>query len=111
MNAVVKHWPRPAAALTAEFRGRLSQPQVDRALRVSPQSSNDLAGVAGLAFFPNLRVPVASPIHDAFVSGQEQDADEHLGDWTTSQGKSLTPINVYTSARNIGGRIYGLVAT
>jgi hypothetical protein len=46
-----------------------------------------------------------------FSVGQEQDADEHLGDWTTSQGKSLAAIDVYTSARNINGRIYALLAT
>ena len=111
MNAVVTYWPRPAAALTAEFRGRLSAPGVDKALRVSLQSSNERASQAGLSFFPNMRVPDSSPIHASYAVGQEQDADEHLGDWTTSQGKSLAAIDVYTSARNINGRIYALIAT
>ena len=32
IKATVKYWPRPAAALTAEFRGRLNAPDVDQAL-------------------------------------------------------------------------------
>lgn len=37
MKAVVNYWPRPAASLTAEFRGRRNSPNTDIALRVSPQ--------------------------------------------------------------------------
>lgn len=110
MNAVVRYWPRPAAALTAEFRGRSGNPHKDQALRVSPQSYNDLATVAGLAFFKNMRVPENSPIHSTFKRGSDHYGDEHLGDWVTSDGKQLTPIPVFTAARLVKRRIYAVMS-
>lgn len=109
-NAVVKHWPGPAAALTAEMRGRLHSPNSDRAIRVMPQGYSDLASKAGLTLIPNMRVPSGSPIEETFHTGVAQDSTEHLGAWGTSQGKRLARIDVYTSARRIGDRVYALLS-
>jgi len=106
----VKFWPHPAAVIVAEYRGRQGAPDVDQALRVTPQGYNDAAGVVGLAFFPNMRVPAGSPIDLAFQSGIDQDEAEHLGDWNTSKGARLTSLDVHTSARRIGKRVYALVS-
>ncbi len=110
VKATVKHWPRPAAALTAEFRGRLNAPDVDQGLRVTPQGYNDTASVVGLAFFPNMRVPAGTPIDQAFQTGIAQDQSERLGEWVTSTGKRVTPLDAHTSARRIGTRVYALVS-
>ena len=110
MKAIVKYWPRPAATLIAEYRGRLSAPDVDQALRITPQGYNDHGDAAGFTFFQNMRVPVGTPIHQAFQTGMGQDDHEHLGDWDTSQGKRLAPLDVYTSARMIGSRVYAVVS-
>jgi hypothetical protein len=110
LNAVVKYWPRAATAVTATFRGRTGKPNVDQALRVSSHVGNGRAKTAGLSFFPNMRVPADTPIHDAFVSGSEQEAEEFLGDWDTSTGSRLAPINVFTSARVVRGHVYAAVS-
>lgn len=110
LKAVVKCWPRPAAALTAEFRGRVNAPNVDRALRVTVQGYSDTANLPGLAYFPNMRAPVGSPIEVAYRLGIATDETERLGDWSTSKGECLTPIDVYTSARRIGKQVYAVVS-
>jgi hypothetical protein len=110
MNAVVKHWPRPAAVLTAELRGRRGAPSVDPALRITPQGFSGLASAAGLRFFPNMRVPAGTPIDEAYQTGIDQGASEQLGKWGTSQGDRLAAIDVYTSARRVGTRVYALLS-
>ena len=110
IKAIVKYWPQPAAALIAEFRGRRGSPDVDQALRVSPQGYNEAAGAIGLMFFPNMRVPIATPIHEAFVTGSGQNAVESLGDWDTSQGTHLPPLDVFTSARMVKDCVYAVVS-
>jgi len=110
MKAIVKYWPRPAASLTAEYRGRLSSPGVDPALRVTSQGHNEYASRTGLTFWPNMRAPLGSPIHQAFISGEEQNAIEHLGAWQTSTGKSLASIKVFTSACFVNGRVYAVIS-
>lgn len=110
INAVAKHWPQPAATVTAEFRGRIGAPDVDQALRVKPQAHSDRADGAGLAFIPNMRVPVGSPIDLTFRTGTGHDANEHLGDWKTSKGDQLAAVDVHTSARRFGNRVYALVS-
>jgi hypothetical protein len=111
IKAVVKYWPRAAASLTADFRGRMSSPDDDQSLRVTPQGYNESAPLAGLFFWPNMRVPAGAPIHQAYETGMQQDAVEHLANWSTSQGKRLTPIDVFTSARPIQRRVYALIST
>lgn len=110
LNAVVRYWPRPAAAITAELRGRINAPDVDRALRVKPQGYSDLASTAGLMFFPNMRVPVGTPIDEVFRTGVGRDHAENLGEWNTSGGKRLNSIDVFTSARRLGDRVYALIS-
>jgi hypothetical protein len=110
LKSVVKYWPSPAAALTAEFRGRLNSPGLDQALRVTPQGYSSSASRAGLKFFPNMRVPEGTPIQEAFETGIGQDSSEQLGSWHTSQGQRLSPLAVYTSARMFGDRVYALVS-
>lgn len=109
-NAVVKYWPRSAAVVTAEFRGRRQAPETDRALRVSLQGLNQHAAKSGLKFIPNMRVPLGTPIHQAYESGMEQAAEEPLGDWSTSDGKCLQAISVFTSARMTKDRVYAVIS-
>lgn len=111
MKAIVKYWPQPAAALVAEYRGRMGAPHLDQALRVTPQGYNTAAIEHGLQFtFKNMRVPQGSPIDVAYRTGLEQDEFEHLGHWSTSRGKCLAPLNVHTAARRIGKRVYALIS-
>lgn len=110
LKAVTKHWPKPAAAIIAEFRGRKSANEEAQALRVAPQQYSDAAANASLKFFPNMRVPVRSPIHQAFQLNAGRDGAEHLGDWGTSSGDRLASIDVYTSALKIGSRVYAVVS-
>ena len=51
-----------------------------------------------------MRVPAGTPIDQAFQTGIAHDGAEHLGQWVTSKGDRLTPLDVYTSARKIGPR-------
>jgi len=111
MKAIVKYWPHPAAVIVAEIGGRVRAPEVDRALRVAPQGYNDAALKAQLTFIPNMRVPQGSPIDVTFQGGMDQDGGERLGDWRTSQGKRLTTMEVHTSARRIGKRVYAVVSS
>ena len=110
MKAIVKFWPEPAAVLVAEFRGRVGAPHLDKALRVTPQGHNGAASDSGLQFIFNMRVPQGSPMDVAYQSGVEQNEYEHLGNWITSKGKRLTSLNVHTSARRIGKRVYSLIS-
>jgi hypothetical protein len=110
MIAVVKYWPRPAASLIAEFRGRLNAPETDPALRVSPQGYNERANRIGLLIYPNMRAPLGSAIHQAYVTNEEQNALENLGNWETSSGKSLAAIDVFTSARYLNDRVYAVLS-
>ena len=110
VKATVRYWPKPAAALTAEFRGRVNAPNKDRALRVTLQGCNLGANDIGLSFFPNMRVPVGTPIDHAFQAGGTQDGRENLGKWITSRGERLASLDVFTSARRIGTRVYALVS-
>ncbi|MGE3803433.1 MAG: hypothetical protein AB7K24_02030 [Gemmataceae bacterium] len=110
IKAIVKHWPRPAAALIAEHRSRRNKPGVDEALRITPQGYSRTAREAGLMFIPNMRVPVASPIHLAQMTGLGQDEFEQLGNWSTSQGATLANLAIRTSARRIGSQVYALIS-
>jgi hypothetical protein len=110
IKAVVRYWPRPAASFTAENRGRLNSPNIDRALRISPQGYNGHANRIGLLIWPNMRVPIGSPIYEAFVNGGEQSAVENLANWETSTGDSLDAVNVFTSARCFNGRVYAVLS-
>lgn len=109
-KAVTKHWPKPAAAVIAEFRGRRSANEEAQALRVTPQQYSDEAARVSLKFFPNMRVPARSPIHQAFQLNAGRDGVEHLGDWDTSSGDRLASIDVYTSALKIGSLVYAVVS-
>ena len=111
LKAVTKHWPGPAAALTAEFRGRKNEPRKDVALRVTVQAYSDLADGAGLKFFPNMRVPDESPIQHTFKTKVDSEQNENLGEWTTSQGGGLPAIEVFTSAKDFGKSVYVLMSS
>lgn len=110
MKAIAKFWPRPAVALTAEFRGRINAPNVDRALRVTVQGRNDSATAVGLSFFPNMRVPVGTPIFEEFETWGGHDDYEQLRLWSTSTGDRLSALEVFTSARKIDNRVYAIVS-
>jgi len=110
VKAVVKFWPSPAIALTAERRGRKGNPSDGVALRVTLQGSSSTAEPVGLKVFRNMRVPQGSPMFEAFDTGIDQDEHEHLGDWDTSTGESLEPIDVFTSAWRIRHQVYALMS-
>ena len=55
-------------------------------------------------------VPLDTPIHTAFITGDDQSGPENLGNWTTSQGKRLNPMQVYSSARMLRGCVYAVVS-
>lgn len=110
VKATVKNWPAPAAAITAELRGRVRLPASDIALRITPQGYSPTAGDVDLHFFPNMRVPVSSPIFSAYQSGIHQEQLEKLSCWSTSQGKQLPSLEVFTSAQVIGEGVYGLIS-
>jgi hypothetical protein len=109
-KAVVQYWPRPAMSLTASHRGRRNSSETDVALRVTPQGHNERANRVGLFVWPNMRAPIGSPIHRAFITDEEQNELEQLGDWEASSGKSLTAMEVFTSARCIGGLVYAIMS-
>jgi hypothetical protein len=110
MKAIVKYWPQPAAVLVAEYRGRVGAPHVDHALRVTPQGYNTAASGSGLKFIPNMRVPLGSPMDVVYQTGAEHNECERLGDWNTSDGTHLASLDVHTSARRIGKRVYALIS-
>ncbi len=110
MKAVVNYWPHPAVALTAEYRGRKNSPGTDLALRVSPQGYNAHANRIGLLIYPNMRAPIGSIIHQAYLTKDDQNALENLGKWETSSGDTLLGIEVYTSARRINERVYAVLS-
>ena len=109
MKAIIKYWPKPAAALTAEFRGRRGNPDIDQALRITVQGSNNATVNGQLEFWSNMRVPTDSPIDIAFKTNSPINLQENLGLWSTSKGKTLYAIDVYTSARCIGDKVYALI--
>ena len=110
IKATVKYWPQPAAAIVAEYRGRVGAPHMDQALRVTPQGHNAAANGSGLKFIPNMRVPLGSPMDVAYQTCVEQNEFERLGNWNTSGGSRLALLDVHTSARRIGKRVYSLIS-
>ena len=110
MKAVVKYWPKPAISLTAEMRGRKFDYNLDRALRITVQASSNSAANNQLKFWPNMRVPMYSPMDLAFSTGLLVERPENLGNWSTSTGSRLHPLDVYTSARRIGEKVYSLIS-
>jgi hypothetical protein len=109
-NAVVKYWPSPAMVVTASMKGRKSAPEKDRALRVGMQTRSSTAKEAHLSCFPNMRVPMSSPIFVAFAEKRKVEGLENLGAWTTSTGESLAAIQVFTAAICLGNVVYGLIS-
>ena len=109
-NAVVRYWPAPAMVVTASMNGRKSDPKKDRALRVTMQTRSSAAKEVRLSCFPNMRVPMSSPIFVAFAEKRNVEGLENLGAWTTSSGNSLPTIQVFTSAICLGKVIYALIS-
>jgi hypothetical protein len=109
-NAVIKHWSAPAMVVTARMKGRKSAPGKDIALRVCTQTRSPAANEIRLSCFPNMRVPMSSPIFAAFSEKGKVEGLENLGAWTTSTGGSLPPIRVFTSAVCFGEVVYGLIS-
>jgi hypothetical protein len=110
MKAVVKFWPRPAAAISAEVRGRKGAASVDQALRVTIQGYSETANDAGVTFIPNMRVPSGSPMYTTFYEGGLRDDREALRNWVTSDGSKLRDVNVHTSSRRMGSVIYSVMS-
>ena len=110
MNAVAKHWPRPALVLTATFKGRKHDAHRDKALRIAPQGRNSHANKSGLYMYPNMRVPASSPIFTAYNKHQTINGSENLITWITSSGSTLPNIEVFTSATGLGDIAYATIS-
>lgn len=109
-KAFIHYWPHPVFLLTAEVRGRVSQPSKDVALRVDIDGFSTSAAFSGVRFFPNMRVPESSPIFQTYQSAQPITDYENLGKWTTSGGSSLSSRRALTSGIRLGSVVYGLVS-
>lgn len=108
-NAAVKMWNQPAVAFVASERPKKGSPKGALALRVDPQSGNELAKKVGLFLYSNMRVPLESCAHDTFLTGVPGNNAENLVQWTTSTGGSLPALPIYVSAVRLGTRIYGVI--
>jgi hypothetical protein len=111
-NAVTRYWPHPVMVLVAEHRGRFQdgrQTNRDVALRVDIHGRNAQATSIGMVPKLNWRVPSSSPLYSAFYERRRVEDVENLGDWTTSRGTPLPPVNVVTSAGWFGKRAYAIV--
>ena len=107
LNAVVRFWPGAAIAVAASMRGRKRDPMCDVGLRVTPQAQNAGWRRAGLFMIPNMRVPVSSHLWTAFQENRHVDGIEALDDWSTSSGKSLPSVRVFSSGQRLGEIVYG----
>ena len=108
IKAMVKYWPRPAAALTAEFRGRVNAPNKDQALRVTLQGAISEPG-HWPQFLPEHAGTGRHADRPAFQTGGIQDGREHLGKWVTS--RAIDSLRwTYSRQRRIGTHVYALVS-
>ncbi len=98
-KAIIKYWPIPVFLLSANYRGRASNPMKDQALRTSIIGMNELAYNSKIFFFQNMRAPVSSIISHSFSSGTIIEGEENLANWVTSSGSSLPSRNALISAQ------------
>jgi len=102
--AMVEHSDFPALWLTARYGGKTRDPgpgSPSRALR-SRSRWNNAAKDAGLIIPWNYRVPVDSLIYRAFHESiwiLDQEADERLGQWTSSNGSHLPDLPIHVEIR------------
>lgn len=109
-KACVRYWPRPVFLLKAATRGRMKQPTRDIALRIDIEGFNSKAENSDIRFFPNMRVPVSSPIFDTYSTGGSVADRERLGLWTTSAGGALPDRLAFSSGVKVRSMVYGLVS-
>ena len=107
-KAALDHWPRPAILLIASLRSKRQDPYGQRDLRVSVDGFSS-SGRNSVLFFPNMRVPITSPLMHAFLTQCDVTEFETLSEWKTSDGKSLPNRRALTSAIGVQGRAYALV--
>jgi hypothetical protein len=109
-KAVLNYWPGPTILLIGAMRARRGDPQGPRDLRVSIDGFSSAGRGCGVLFFDNMRVPVTSPLMDAFrVQGEATDF-ELLASWQTSGGKRLPSRRALTSAIRVQDRAYALIS-
>ena len=108
-NAVLHHWPCPAYLLMARLAGRKGRPDIDRELRVEVQRFSPTA-LGSVFFFPNMRVPISSPIWHCFQTSEAISDYEQLGRWVTSCGNSLPNMRAFTSAFCWRDRVCSLIS-
>jgi len=78
-------------------------------LRAVHATVNDSAREAGLQFFKNWRVPIASIIADVFASGGYAEAEEDLNWWSTSDGRHLKSLPIRVKAMKTGKSVKALL--
>jgi len=90
------------------FAQSTAQPQ----LRVATVARSDPGSAAGLAIFPNMRVPANSVLADAFASDHDVTlvADEDQNWWETSEDGPLASLPLRVEAVRRGGYVYGLLS-
>jgi hypothetical protein len=109
-KAVLNHWPRAAILLVASPRAKKANPNGPRELRVSIDGFSNTGGRCGVMFFPNMRVPLTSPLQHAFRTQSGETGVERLSTWATSDGKCLPDRNALNSAIGVQGRAYSLIS-
>jgi hypothetical protein len=109
-KAVIRYWPKPVFLLKAASRGRRGKPHIDVALRVDVEDFNAAATRKGIRFFPNMRVPVTSPIRFSYESARSLTGYEDLGQWITSTAQTLPVCQALTSSLYRSSYVYGLVS-
>lgn len=107
--AILRHWPREAYMLKASVKGRKRLPEVDRALRIQLHGRSSVEE-RRVFFFPNMRVPVSSPVWHTFQSGEPISGFEKLGNWVTSKGSKLPTIRSFTSVFRWRNSVFALVS-
>ncbi len=109
-KAVLAHWPVPAILLIAALRPKRGDPYGRHDLRVAIDGFSSSSRDCGVLFFPNMRVPLTSPLMHAYQAQCEETHIETLSDWVTSGGKRLPNRRALTSAIGVQGRAYALVS-
>src|ERR1035437_2260021 len=78
-------------------------------LRAVHVTVNASAREAGLQFFKNWRVPMASVIADVFGSGGYAEAEEDLSWWSESGGRHLKSLSIRVKAVKTGSSVKALL--
>jgi hypothetical protein len=118
---IVKAFPSPCILVEAEMALKKDEAAAalqtgfafcdvpKQSLRAVHATVNDSARQAGLQFFKNWRVPLASVIRKVFDGGGYAEADEDLSWWSTSDGRHLKSLSIRVKAVKNGKSVKALL--